>query len=116
MAVWLFREEAEKIDLFTVSVWAGGRRGRKGQVCACLAEVFSRSASPFLEELQLVGQELVSLACLQSSLPNALYGLCISFQLCLSNTLHMSQPRSLRSLHHLFLSALVYFLFLFQKL
>lgn len=44
--------------------------------------MFSRSAAPFLEELQLVGQELVSLACLQSSLPSALYGLCISFQLC----------------------------------
>lgn len=116
MAVWLFREEAEKMDLFTVAVWTGGRRGRKGQVCACLAEVFSRSASPFLKELQLVGQELVSLACLQSSLPSALYGLCISFQLCLSDTLHISQPRSLWSLHHLFLSSLVYFLFLFQKL
>lgn len=62
MAVWLFREEAEKMDLFTVAVWAGRRRGRKGQVCACLAEVFSRSASPFLKELQLVGQELVSLS------------------------------------------------------
>lgn len=81
MAVWLFREEAEKMDLFTVAVWTGRKRGRKGQVCACLAEVFSRTASPFLRELQLVGQELVSLACLQSSLPSALYGLCISFQL-----------------------------------
>lgn len=48
---------------------------------------------------------MVNLACLQISFPSALYGLCISFQLCvLGDPLHMSQPCSLWSLHHLFLN------------
>lgn len=37
---------------------------------------------PLLQELQLVGQEVVTLAWVQISFPSALYGLCISFQVC----------------------------------
>ena len=61
--------------------WGGGK-GALGHVCAYLAEVLSCIASPLLKELQLVGQKMVNLDCSQISFPSALYGLCISFQIC----------------------------------
>lgn len=82
MAVWLLWEEAEKMDLFTVAVWIGGKGGALGQACAYLAKVLSRIASPLCKELQLVGQKMVNLDRLQISFPSALYGFCISFQIC----------------------------------
>lgn len=105
VAVWLLWEEAEKIDLFTVAVQIWGERG-SSSAGLCL---FSKSALAYcfspLQRVAAGWTEDGESGLFADQLSKCtLWSLHKFPDLCLGDTLHMSQPCSLWSLHHLFLN------------